>query len=201
MGRINPPFSHYFYLFSPMVPITRGIILFQAATSAPSVFSTIDNHSRIIMKKYLFPLFLALCSCGGDDKDEDMTKPTITNPAEGVCPADCQQFKRGDEMAVSFLLADNVELGNYNIEIHNNFDHHTHSTSSVECEQEADKKPVHPWIYNEDFAIPAGSTSYTAHQFIQIPTDIDPGDYHFMLRVTDKAGWQELRAVAIRITE
>ncbi|MCR5394483.1 MAG: DUF4625 domain-containing protein, partial [Bacteroidales bacterium] len=45
----------------------------------------------------------------------------------------------------------------------------------------------------------AGSTSYEAHQFLQIPEDVDPGDYHFMLRLTDRAGWQQLKAVSIKI--
>jgi len=29
--------------------------------------------------------------------------------------------------------------------------------------------------------------------------DIDPGEYHFMIRVTDASGWQQLRSVAIHI--
>ena len=155
------------------------------------------------MKQFLLSLFLlvALSACGGSDHQEDMTKPTITDTVEDACPTDCQTFRRGEEMPFCYLLGDNDELGNYNIESHNNFDHHTHSTSSVECEMDAKKDPVHPWIYNEDFAIPAGSTSFTARQFIQIPADIDPGDYHFMVRVTDRSGWQQLKAVAIKVVE
>ena len=33
----------------------------------------------------------------------------------------------------------------------------------------------------------------------EIPTDIDPGDYHFVIRVTDQTGNQQLRAMAIKI--
>lgn len=28
---------------------------------------------------------------------------------------------------------------------------------------------------------------------------VDPGDYHFMVRLTDRAGWQELHSVAIEL--
>lgn len=150
----------------------------------------------------LHPFLLALpflFSCSESEDEKDMTYPTISDQIEAACPADCQTFQRGDEIEVCFLLGDDIELGSYNIEIHNNFDHHTHSTSANECEMDEEKDPVNPWIFNQDYAIPAGSTSYEAHQFLQIPEDVDPGDYHFMLRLTDRAGWQQLKAVSIKI--
>jgi len=69
----------------------------------------------------------------------------------------------------------------------------------VECPMDEKKSPINPWIYNQDFSIPTGQTKYTSQFNIPIPEDIDPGDYHFMIRVTDKAGWQQLHAVAIKI--
>lgn len=155
-----------------------------------------------IMKKIITVLTLlcALSACNSsDEEDKDMTLPVISDEVEDACPTDCQVFSRGDEIEVCFLFTDNVELGSYNIEIHHNFDHHTHSTSSVECDMDEAKDAVNAWVYNEDFAIPSGSVEYEAHQFIQIPTDIDTGDYHFMVRLTDQAGWQQLKAVAIKI--
>ena len=99
------------------------------------------------------------------------------------------------------MFSDNVELGNYNIEVHNNFDHHSHSTSAGDCDFDPKKQPVRPWVYNRSFAIPDGSRRYEAKVDIDIPADIDTGDYHFMVRVTDKAGWQQLKAVSIKITD
>lgn len=156
------------------------------------------------MKHSILAIIFAsfLCACDStDDNGKDMTAPSITDNGIDACPYDCQTFRRGDEIAVCFALIDNEELGSYNIEIHHNFDHHTHSTSAVECELEDDKTAVNGWIFNDDYAIPAGLKYHVAQQFIQIPDDIDTGDYHFMIRVTDVAGWQQLRAVAIRITE
>lgn len=48
--------------------------------------------------------------------------------------------------------------------------------------------------------IPAGQTSYTAALDIAVPADIDTGACHFAVRLTDKAGWQQLRSFAIKIT-
>ena len=157
------------------------------------------------MKKIylLLTLLCALCACSSSDDEEtkDMTYPVINTTDIVAVPTDCQVFKRGDVIPFNFLFTDNMDLGAYNIEIHNNFDHHTHGTSSVECPMEAKKDPVKPWVYNQDFTIPAGQRTYTARHDIAIPADIDPGDYHFMVRLTDHAGWQQLHALAIKITE
>ena len=51
----------------------------------------------------------------------------------------------------------------------------------------------------DDYIIAGGQKRYEARQNIDIPTDIDPGDYHFVIRVTDKTGWQQILAVEIEI--
>ena len=149
---------------------------------------------------------LGFISCGGDDEEKDMTYPVISTEGITANPIDCQVYQRGSVIPFHYLFTDDTELGAYNIEIHTNADHHTHSTSSVECEEdehehEHEHEAVKPWVFNQDFQIPAGQRSFEARHDIQIPADIDPGDYHFMLRLTDRAGWQQLRAVAIKITE
>lgn len=143
---------------------------------------------------------------GDADHDHDTDGPDTTLPVisdQGIVanPVDCQVYHRGDTIAFCYAFADNDQLGNYNIEIHHNFDHHTHSTSAAECPQEQAKTPVSPWVYNRSFAIPAGSSSYVARVKIVIPATIDTGDYHFMIRLTDQAGWQQLRSMAIKIKE
>lgn len=142
-----------------------------------------------------------LSACGGSDDDHDMTLPTISGEGIVANPIDCQQYRRGETIPFQYVFRDNVALGNYNIEIHHNFDHHTHGTSAITCEQEAKKAPVKDWKYNQSFPIASGATLFTARQDIAIPTDIDPGDYHFMIRLLDAAGNQQLKAMAIRIVE
>ncbi|MCR4583410.1 MAG: DUF4625 domain-containing protein [Prevotella sp.] len=157
------------------------------------------------MKKTIlaFSLLCALCACSSSDDTEtkDVTFPVISEQGITANPTDCQVYRRGEPIPFHYVFTDDTELGAYNIEIHNNFDHHTHSTSASECEMEADKDPQHPWVYNQDFTIPAGSKTYTSRFDIPIPADIDPGDYHFMIRLTDRAGWQQLKAMAIKIQE
>ena len=146
-------------------------------------------------------LLCALCACSSDDDEQqkDMLQPVISDTGIVADPIDCQVYHRGDVIPFHYLFTDDTELGAYNIEIHNNFDHHTHSTSSVECPVDVKKDPVKPWIFSQDYTIPAGQRSYDARHDIQIPADIDTGDYHFMVRLTDHAGWQQLHAVAIKI--
>ncbi len=157
------------------------------------------------MKKtiLLFTLLCALwaCSSDSDDNAKDMTYPEITDKGITANPIDCQQYKRGETIYVCYQFSDNQALGNYNIEIHNNFDHHTHGTTHTDCPMDANKEPVKPFVFNQDYTIPAGSKSYTAKVEIPIPADADAGDYHFMIRLTDAAGWQQIKSVSIKVLE
>ena len=152
-------------------------------------------------------LTLSFNACGSDD-DKDMTPPVISADGITANPINCQQYHPGDVIPFHYVMLDNQELGNFNIEIHNNFDHHTHSTEADdhdhdhemgECDD--DEEQGNAWVYNRDFTIPAGQRQYDARVDIPIPADAAPGDYHFMIRLTDRAGWQQLHAVAIKITE
>lgn len=161
------------------------------------------NTLHILFATVMIGITTHLSSCSSDEENtvvNDQEKPKIE---DGTLPnpIDCQNYKRGETIPFRYTFTDNVELGNFNIEIHNNFDHHSHSTSAGDCPLEDKKTPVNPWVYNQDQPIPTGSTHYEAKVDINIPTDIDTGDYHFMIRVTDKAGWQDLKAVSIKITK
>lgn len=146
-------------------------------------------------------LLCALSACSSSDEDEkDMTQPEIV-ATDTASPLDCDTYHKGGKIPFSYLFKDDQELGSYNIEIHNNFDHHTHSTSAVECSLNAVKEAQKPWVFNRDFSIPEGQKSYDASMEIDVPADIDAGDYHFMVRLTDKAGWQQIKSVAIKIVE
>lgn len=64
-----------------------------------------------------------------DDSDSDTTKPVIElhEPEEG------QALKIGSEYGVHFEmdLSDDVMLKSYMIEIHSNFDHHSHGKAGL----------------------------------------------------------------------
>ena len=154
---------------------------------------------NITMKtKYiLIPLLCALSACSSTDKDTAV--PEIMPVGDATAPLNCQEYPRGGAMFFDYLFQDDTELGAYNLEIHNNVHHHTHSTEAGECKQDPVKEPVNPWVLNKDYPIPAGSTSFEAKQTIPVPEDIDPGEYHFMIRLTDRSGWQQLKSVSIRV--
>jgi len=146
-------------------------------------------------------MLLALMACGDDNDTKDLIYPEISSEEITANPNDCQDYQRGEVIKFNYVFTDDTELGKFNIEIHNNFDHHTHSTSAIECSMDEKKTPVKPWVYNKDFDIPSGQRKYNAKVDIPIPSDIDPGDYHFVIRLTDNAGWQQLKAIAIKIVE
>lgn len=150
---------------------------------------------------FIFGTTLLMVSCSDDSNEtqaKDIEKPRIED-GHVPNPIDCQVYTRGQVIPLRYTFTDNQELGNFNIEIHNNFDHHTHSTSATECTLDPKKSPVNPWVFNQSQKIPAGKKSFEAKLDITIPEDIDTGDYHFMIRLTDKAGWQQLKAVSIKI--
>lgn len=143
--------------------------------------------------------FLLLVACGDDDKD--MSKPSIDMSFDSAFPQSCAIFYRGESVTFKAIFSDDEGLGSYNLEIHNNFDHHSHSTEIAECDPEANKDPIKPLVFSKDYTIPEGQLTYEATAEILIPEGIDTGDYHFSIRVTDKAGWQEMKAFSIKIKD
>ena len=173
------------------------------------------NQFKYTVLALIVMIVATVTACSSDDDDKDMTPPTISSQGITANPINCQQYQRGDVIPFHYVMNDNQELGAYNIEIHSNFDHHSHSTEAdhnhgeTECdddehESEHEHEGEHEqtaWVYNQDFTIPAGLHTFDARQDIKIPDDIATGDYHFMVRLTDRAGWQQLHAVAIKIVE
>ena len=165
---------------------------------------------------------VCMVSCGNDD-DKDMQKPSIVSDGVTVNPVNCQVYHRGDVIPFYYVFEDDTKLGSFNIEVHDNSDHHSHSTESDDHDHEGgecghdheDGEHAHEaaeqhWVYNRSFEIPAGQRRYEARIDIPIPVDtlvngnrvpIAGGDYHFMIRLTDRAGWQQLKALAIIIEE
>lgn len=165
----------------------------------------------LLMALTVITLFV---SCNKTDRDE--SQPVITNMGITANPVNCQVYHPGDTIPFCYQFEDDVELGSFNIEIHSNSDHHSHSTESDnhgheggECAHEHDHEEhehehadgQQPWVFNQDYEISIGLRSYLARVNIPIPKDIAEGDYHFMIRLTDQAGWQQLKAVAIIIED
>lgn len=156
------------------------------------------------MKKQLLVMCLILITIVSACKKEDQKKidteyPVIDVTAASSFPQQCSTIERGETFVFRARLTDNVELGSVSVDIHHNFDHHTHSTEVESCDLEPIKTPVNPFLLIKSYPISAGLKAFEVEQEIRIPTDVDPGDYHFMIRLTDKEGWQTINGLSIKI--
>jgi len=142
-------------------------------------------------------LFLGSCS---DNEDEiDTQPPVIDMSISDAFPTQCAVLQRGKSYDFVALFTDNFALGSYSLDIHHNFDHHTHSTEVNDCEMAPVKAPVNPWLVIEGFPLPSGEKSYRTKLKLQVPEDIDTGDYHFLIKLTDKEGWQTISGISIKV--
>jgi hypothetical protein len=150
--------------------------------------------------RFLLSLFaLALVSCTETEIDEE--KPTITVNYAGGFPQTCENLSRGQSYTIKAKVTDNLELASYSIEMHHNFDHHTHDDQEDPCELELITTAVNPFNYSTNNSVPEGLTNFEIEAVITIPATIDTGDYHLALSVTDVTGWQARTAVDVKIVE
>ncbi len=141
----------------------------------------------------------AFTSCDSDKTEIDTEYPVIDVSAANAFPIQCSTITRGQKITFRAKFSDNAQLGSYSLDIHHNFDHHNHSTEVASCNEDPIKKPVNPMLYINSVTIPSGQKSYEAVQEIEIPQNIDAGDYHFLIRLTDKEGWQTIKGLSIKI--
>lgn len=155
-----------------------------------------------IVTLFLVSGMLAFNSCSSDDANaNDTEKPTIDMTVANAFPTSCATIAKGGTISFKALFKDNEQLGAYSISIHQNFDHHSHDTEVDQCEFDPIKTPVNPWTKTLTFEIPSNSNQFVAEQQIAIPNDIDTGDYHFMIQLTDAQGWATMKGISIKITE
>lgn len=141
-----------------------------------------------------------LTGCSKDDEQAvDETYPVIDITAANAFPKQCSVIERGGKFVFRARFSDDRELGSVSLDVHNNFDQHSHSTEVTACTMDAKKTAQKPFLLIQDFPIPAGTKDYVLEKEIEVPADVDPGDYHFLIRVTDKAGWQSIRGISIKV--
>lgn len=159
------------------------------------------------MKKYQF-LFLLLISfalilaCNKEEVDDQ--KPEIDLDISGAFPHNCDTIYFDETFVFKAIFIDNTELGSYSIELHQNFDHHAHSTEVITCDLSPVKTPVNPFHFIKSYTIPDGSSEYMTNLEIEVPNgndnnDFDEGDYHFFISLTDKEGWSTQKGLNIKL--
>ncbi|MGF1585098.1 MAG: DUF4625 domain-containing protein [Bacteroidales bacterium] len=155
------------------------------------------NKHRLIIIGLISILLVIAC----DKEDRDTELPEIIMSGEDHFPHNCDTIYIGESFTLQALFTDNLELGSYSIDIHHNFDHHSHSTDMADCPMDPARAADVPLLYIRQFEIPAGLREYNASQVIEVPEGVDAGDYHLMVRLTDRTGWQAIRGISIKVIE
>lgn len=159
----------------------------------PYIFTNMVIYKNILL---LVTVLLGM-SCTGDPVDDQ--KPQIDMSWVDAFPVNCDTVFIGETFQFRAKFTDNVQLGSFSIDIHHNFDHHSHSTEVTTCELLPVKQAVNPFVYINEFDIPEGLKEYTAEITIAVPDEVDEGDYHFFISLTDREGWRAEKGISIQI--
>ena len=156
---------------------------------------------NIVLLLLLGLVFINSCK---KEKEIDKQKPEISLNVNNAFPLNCDTIYFGEPFTFKVLFTDNAALGSYSIDIHHNFDHHSHSTDVSECNMGVIKTAVNPVTFIQDYVIPIEQKSYETNISITIPKAnnkglFDEGDYHFFISLTDKEGWSAQKGLSIKI--
>lgn len=143
------------------------------------------------MKKfYIYSVIsLIVCafvaSCSKDKEEVDTTKPVI----ELNEPEDGDELQIGANIHFECDFSDDVKLGSYMVEIHNNFDGHSHKAAATRASE-----GEQPLYLKKSFDLSGMRNAHVHHHDIFIPENTKPGTYHLMVYCTDAAGNQSVVA-------
>ncbi len=145
---------------------------------------------------------ITAASCVKDNKDEEILPPEI----EILAPWYCDTIYFDEEVTYRFRVTDKsgVGLGNFSMDIHNNFNHHSHG-SHISCDMDPQKDPVHPFEEVWIESLPDDQSDYLLEMDITIPLmkddehEHDQGDYHFHIYITNAEGYQTFTSFDIKL--
>lgn len=157
-------------------------------------------------KFFFLLLMLSTLTMACRKAEVDDQKPVIDFGFAGASPLPCDTALLGDTLNVRVRFEDNVELGSYRIDIHHNFDHHSHSTEVQNCQLDPKKPATNPFVFIGVFDIPPGNRTYEALIKIPLPAQnatgpLQGGDYHFFISLTDKTGWSSNKGFGIKLLQ
>lgn len=125
---------------------------------------------------------LSFTACSNDDV-ADTTRPVI----ELDEPEDGDELLIGTGIHFECDFSDDVMLGSYLIEIHSNFDGHSHKAASRAASEE-------PFFFKKSYDLSSLRNTHVHHHDVVIPENATPGNYHLVVYCTDAAGNQSLVA-------
>lgn len=146
-------------------------------------------------------VFAGVASCVKDN-DEEILPPKI----ELLTPWHCDTIYFDEPATYRFRITDesNVGLGNFSMDIHNNFNHHSHGDHET-CAMDPKKDPVHPYEEVWITSLPGNTHEYLLEMEITMPLmkdqthEHDQGDYHFHIYVTNAEGYQTFTSLDIKL--
>lgn len=156
-------------------------------------------------KIYLFIIvssaLLLWTSCVDDNGTEE-----IFPEVEILSPLACDTIYFNQTVTYRIRISDKSGsgLGNIAMDIHNNFNHHTHG-SHVTCSMDPKKNPQHPYEHAWIFSLPNDASEYILEEEIMIPgnkndsTLHDYGDYHYHIYVTNNEGYQTFTTLDVKL--
>lgn len=174
--------------------------------------NTFQQKKHVMIKKTthtLLWLCMLLITAACNDKNIDNEYPVIDLNIPRAFPTHCSDtLFFGESFVLKVGLSDNMELGSseaISVNIHHNFDHHSHTTEVIECKLEAAKTPINPYLTLSYFDIPEGLQEYVTNYTITIPEydddgPFDEGDYHFQIKVIDKSGWSTMVGIGVKLS-
>lgn len=137
-----------------------------------------------------------------DDDNTDNSKPTIDISKSEF--QNCTVVTKGVPFTFTAEVSDNEALGSYSIDIHHNFDLHTHSTEAevVECEAGEKQEATRPYkLIPVSKVIPNSPKTYIITETFTIPEEFQSGNYHFMIKVVDKSGWIRVKGLSFKVVD
>ncbi len=156
------------------------------------------KKSSIILLTILM-FFLHACVKESDEK-EAFPEVTILSPL----PCDTIYFSEAVTYKIKFTDKSGSGLGNLAMDIHNNFNQHSHGSHQT-CDMDPVKEPVTPyenaWVFN----LPSDKSEYIFETVIEIPAknndnnSHDYGDYHYHIYVTNNDGYQSFTTLDIKL--
>lgn len=161
------------------------------------------RSSRTYVVLFCMIFIIHLFSCKKEVNDDE--RPVIHLDRPETFPKNCDTLYFGETYAINMQFTDNLELGSFNVDIHHNFNQHSHDNELPACEFDSLKSPVYPFIYLNTIQIPRGLTLFNSSTYIWVPeidccgTPYDEGDYHFVVTLTDKKGLTSQKTIHIKI--
>jgi len=151
------------------------------------------------MKRHLYLAVVSLASlfafasCSSDDST-DTQKPEI----DLVAPKDGTKVEAGKDIHFDMIVSDNEGLRSYNVDIHNDFDGHTHGDTHSHGIKAAVVE-TKPFIFNKTWDLNGVKNDKIHHHEIVVAENATPGKYHFVVKVLDVSGNQSMVVRSIEV--